>query len=224
MDSEDTFRKKRESMLAEQIERRGLHNPRVLQAMLKVPRHHFIPKERQGDAYKDGPLPIGEGQTISQPYIVALMTSLLNLRGFENVLEIGTGSGYQAAVLGELACSVHSIERHKTLAESAVQRLSELGYSNISVHHGDGSLGWVENAPYHGILVTAAAPRLPHELLHQLVDGGVLVSPVGGHSGQDLQVWTRVGSGFDFESILPVAFVPLRGALGWQEDDWEEFE
>jgi len=210
-----------EMMIREQIARRGLTNPRLLDAFRRVPRHRFVPPEARRDAYRDGPLPIGGGQTISQPYIVALMTSLLHLDGTQRVLEIGTGSGYQAAILGLLAGSVHTVERLPELAERAAALLRDLGYTNIFVHTGDGSLGWSEAAPYDSILVTAAAPRAPDALLEQLAPGGCLVLPVGGRSGQELQVWTRTPSGMEMENNVPVAFVPLRGQEGWPEKDWQ---
>lgn len=210
-----------EAMVREQIARRGLSNPRLLEAFRRVPRHRFVPAELQRDAYRDGPLPIGGGQTISQPYIVALMTSLLHLDGTQRVLEVGTGSGYQAAILGLLAGSVHTVERLPELAERAEALLRDLGYTNIFVHTGDGSLGWPEAAPYDAILVTAAAPRAPVALLEQLAPGGRMVIPVGGRAGQELQVWTRTPAGMEMESNVPVAFVPLRGQQGWPEEDWE---
>ncbi len=220
--SADPFTLLREKMVSEQIARRGLRSPRLLKAFLKVPRHYFVPQDCQKNAYDDGPLPIGVGQTISQPFIVALMTSLLALEGNETVLEIGTGSGYQAAILAEMAKNVHTIERHTQLAERASQALAMLGYANIFVHSGDGTRGWPDSAPYQGILVTAAAPSPPQPLLDQLADGGKLVIPVGDHYGQDLQVWERHGDKFVPESITPVVFVPLRGEFGWKDEEWNE--
>ncbi len=220
-DEEAVFERERIRMVEEQLRRRGLRDPRLLKAMLTVPRHRFVPPEHRHLAYVDGPLPIGAGQTISQPYIVALMTQLLLLQGDETVLEIGTGSGYQAAILAELARQVHTIERHAELAERAKLILRELGYQNVHVHIGDGSLGLAEFAPYQGILVTAAAPKAPAALLEQLEDGGRLVIPVGGQWGQMLERWTRHGDQFDQEEFVPVAFVPLRGEAGWKEDRWE---
>jgi protein-L-isoaspartate(D-aspartate) O-methyltransferase len=158
-------------MVENQIARRGLNSPRLLEAFRKVPRHCFIPADCQKNAYDDGPLPIGLQQTISQPYIVALMTNLLQLEGSENVLEIGTGSGYQAAILAELAQTVHTLERHPALVNRAATTLADLGYANIFWHACDGSLGWPAAAPYEGILVTAAAPTPPPPLLDQLADG-----------------------------------------------------
>ena len=220
MDDTSNFILERERMVREQIARRGVRDTRVLNALLKVPRHHFVPFDLQDRAYSDGPLPIGDGQTISQPYIVGLMSELLTLKGSETVLEVGTGSGYQAAVLGFLAQQVHSIERHSSLAERARIILEKLSITNVHVHTGDGSKGLPEFAPYQAILVTAAAPRVPKPLLAQLVDGGRLVIPVGGWSGQTLEIWSRQGERYEREDVLPVAFVPLRGEHGWQNDPW----
>lgn len=174
-------------------------------------------------AYSDGPLPIGSGQTISQPYIVALMTQLLRLKGDENVLEVGTGSGYQAAVLGKLAKQVYTIERYTELADQAAAVLQKLGLNNVRVHIGDGSLGLPEHAPFQAILVTAAAPKVPQSLLEQLDEGGRLVVPVGGRMNQFLELWERRGAKFVQDVLVPVAFVPLRGRHGWKEDSWEVF-
>lgn len=214
----------RETMVLEQIERRGLRNPRLLAAFRKVPRHLFVPVELRDRAYDDGPLPIGKGQTISQPYIVALMTSLLALEGDERVLEIGTGSGYQAAILGEMSKEVHTVERHAGLALRAAEVLSQLGYLNVHVHTGDGSLGWEQAAPYDAIVVTAAAAAPPPPLLNQLAEGGRLVLPVGSRMEQILQVWHKQAGTFTYENIIPVSFVPLRGQYGWSERDWERYE
>ena len=216
------FEEKRQEMVYAQIEQRGLTEPRLLQCLRSVPRHRFVPLDVQEHAYDDGPLPIGSGQTISQPYIVALMTSLAGLQGGENVLEIGAGSGYQAAVLACLAKTVHTIERHPALAGWAASTLADLGYENVSVHLGDGSLGWPEAAPYQAILVTAAAPRPPQPLLDQLAEGGRLIIPVGERRQQELQVWQREGGHFTWETIIPVAFVPMRGEHGWKEDQWPD--
>lgn len=212
------FSSLRESMLRWQIERRGILTPRVLEAFRRVPRHRFVRREDWPDAYEDRPLPIGLGQTISQPYIVALMTDLLRLQGGETLLEIGTGSGYQAAILSLLAGQVHTIERHPELAERARQALEALELRNVTVHTADGSLGWPEAAPYGGILVTAAAPAVPTPLLEQLAEGGRLVLPVGPSGYQVLQVWQREGEAWTHEEIIPVAFVPLRGQYGWKEE------
>lgn len=210
-------------MVDEQLIERDIRDERVLEAMRAVPRHRFVPLEYRYMAYNDGPLPIGSGQTISQPYIVALMTQLLHLKGDENVLEIGTGSGYQAAVLGYVAKQVHTIERHSELAEGAAGVLQELGLSNVCVHIGDGSLGLREYAPFQAILVTAAAPDVPKALLDQLDEGGRLVVPVGGRMNQFLERWERHGASFEQELLVPVAFVPLRGRYGWNEERWEVY-
>ena len=217
MGSGSTYTSQRQRMVREQIMARGVHDPRVLEAMLQVPRHRFVPAEFADMAYSDGPLPIGQGQTISQPYIVALMSELLELQGEESVLEVGTGSGYQAAVLAHLARTVHTVERHAALAEQARQTLEELGLHNVTVHLGDGSLGLAEHAPYQAIMVTAAAPVVPKPLLEQLAESGRMVIPVGGHGSQMLERWRRQGSRFDQEDALAVAFVPLRGAHGWKD-------
>jgi protein-L-isoaspartate(D-aspartate) O-methyltransferase len=207
-------------MVREQIESRGVHDERVLDAMRHVPRWEFVPPELRHSATEDRPLPIGSGQTISQPYIVAFMTELLSLQGHEAVLEVGCGSGYQAAVLSLLAASVHTLEFLPELASQARDRLSKLGYHNVQVHLVDGSLGLPHFAPYDGILVTAACPSPPPALLEQLADGGKVVLPVGGHWGQMLQCWEKRGGTFEHEDILPVAFVPLRGEHGWKESEW----
>jgi len=213
----------RERMVRDQILRRGIIDKRVLAAMQEVPRHLFVPENMQKMAYEDCPLLIGDGQTISQPYIVALMTELLCLKGDEKVLEIGTGSGYQAAVLGALAGEVHSVERLEGLANAARRILKKLSITNVHVHLGDGSLGWRADAPYNGILVTAAAHKVPQPVLNQLADEGRLVIPVGGRMSQDLQLWQRKGGDqFIQKNVLPVAFVPLRGELGWSLKEWED--
>mgnify|MGYP000628045728 CR=1 FL=1 len=213
----------RERMVTDQIAWRGIRCPRVLAAMRSVPRHCFVPEEYRHLAYSDGPLPIGKGQTISQPYIVAFMSEALRLQGDEKVLEVGTGSGYQAAILGKLAREVHTIERHASLAETARQTLEKLGMTNVHVHIGDGSKGLPEEAPFQAIMVTASAPSVPQPLLDQLDDGGRLILPVGSRGGQVLELWEREGARFKHKSILAVAFVPLRGEYGWSNDPWEGF-
>ncbi len=199
----------------EQLEAREIEDPRVLAAMRTVPRHRFVPPDLRANAYEDRPLMIGSNQTISQPYIVAYMTQLLHLSGDETVLEIGTGSGYQAAVLAQLCAHVYTIERHTSLAESAVQTLRELHIENVTVWHGDGSKGWEAKAPFDAILVTAAAPRAPKPLVDQLAEGGRMVLPVGDYGRQYLQVWERKGGAVSYEVNVPVSFVPLRGEHGF---------
>jgi protein-L-isoaspartate(D-aspartate) O-methyltransferase len=219
MEEKDCFAAARRKMVQTQIEYRGVGDRRVLKAMRIIPRHTFVPKELQAEAYQDNPLPIGHGQTISQPYMVGLMSSLLELRGSEKILEIGTGSGYQAAILSTLAAEVHSVEHIPQLAEQARGRLAALHMDNVMIHVGDGSLGWPDAAPYDGILVTAGAPVLPEALPEQLKDGGRLVIPVGERWRQVLQVWTKGAAGLEKEEVLPVAFVPLKGAQGWQDSN-----
>lgn len=208
------FAEGRRRMVRDQIAARGIADPRVLQAMARVPRHLFVDAGLWGEAYEDHPLPIGEGQTISQPYIVALMTSLLRLTGCERVLEVGAGCGYQAAILGELAREVHTVEYRPALAARAKAALNGLGYSNVYVHVGDGSLGWPSAAPYDAILVAAFAPRVPPPLLEQLADGGRMALPVGDGGKQELQVWEKAGGALRSQEIIPVMFVPLVGAFG----------
>ena len=215
-DEELRYSLERERMVREQIENRGLKNFRLLEALRKLPRHKFVQPGDEIYAYYDEPVPIGYHQTISQPYIVALMTSLAALEGAENVLEVGTGSGYQAALLGMLSKKVISLERIPELADRARKTLSELGISNVDVFTADGSFGYPPSAPYQAILVTAAAPSVPQPLLDQLAQGGRLIIPAGSRSLQQLQVWTRSGSRFESEDILAVAFVPLLGELGWK--------
>jgi protein-L-isoaspartate(D-aspartate) O-methyltransferase len=203
---------RRERMVKEQIQDRGVKDARTLAAMRAVPRHLFVPEGSPGDPYGDYPLPIGHGQTISQPYIVAFMTEALALRGGESVLEIGTGSGYQSAVLSRIASRVHTIEIVPELAAESRERLKKLGYDNVEVRAGDGYLGWPEAAPFDAIIVTAAAPRIPEPLKQQLADGGRLVVPVGDEY-QELIVVRRRGSSYDERRVLPVRFVPMTGAV-----------
>jgi len=221
MNEEAFYAAERQRMVEEQLLNRDIVDERVLQAMREVPRHRFIAREHRHLSYSDCPLPIGQSQTISQPYIVALMTQMLRLKGDENVLEIGTGSGYQAAVLAHLAREVHSVERHKRLASRAARLLASLGITNVHVHVGDGSLGWPPGAPYDRILATAAAPKVPRPLLDQLADGGCLILPVGSRGGQYLERWTRQGDDFRREHGVPVAFVPMLGQYGWEDEDWD---
>jgi protein-L-isoaspartate(D-aspartate) O-methyltransferase len=214
--SEDESRIARKRMVEAQIAARGVLDPHLLVVMESVPRHRFVPDDDLAWAYADGPLPIGHGQTISQPYIVALMTELLLVESTDRVLEVGTGSGYQAAVLGQLAEEVHTVEVIPELAIQAARTLTDMGYINVHVHTGDGSLGWPQAAPYDGILVAAAAPSAPQPLLDQLADGGRLVIPVGSRGFQHLEVWQRTGRDFKHWINLAVAFVPLRGEFGWK--------
>lgn len=208
----------RERMVAEQIAGRGITNARVLEAMRLVPRHLFLPEEARQYAYADRPVQIGQGQTISQPYIVGLMTELLAVEPHHRVLDVGTGSGYQAAILGELAGEVHTIERFPELAEAAQGRLTAMGYQNITVHIGDGTQGYLEGAPYDRILVAAAAPEVPQALKDQLLVGGRLVIPVGTRFSQKLEIWDRDEAGFQKSANIYVVFVPLVGKDGWEEN------
>jgi len=212
------FRKERLAMVEEQLRRRGISDPRVLEAMAKVPRHLFVPANYQSAAYEDRPLPIGEGQTISQPYMVAVMTQSLGLRGEERVLEVGTGSGYQAAILAELSQKVYTIERIAALTEGSRKILGELGYSNLSYRIGDGSKGWLEEAPFDGIIVTAGAPTTPETLKSQLAEGGRLVIPTGPRHTQTLYKVTRRGGRFIEEEVTGCVFVPLVGDFGWKDE------
>lgn len=210
---------RRAAMVERDIAGRGITDARVLAAMRAVPREHFVPANLRQRAFDDRPLPIGNAQTISQPYIVALMAQALQLQGDEHVLEIGTGSGYGAAVLARLCRHVDTVERISDLADRARQQLADLGVTNVDVHGGDGTLGWPAAAPFDAIVVTAGGPSVPPALQAQLAPGGRLVMPVGAqHGGQDLLRLTRSG-GHDFrtESLCGVAFVPLLGAQGWPE-------
>ena len=213
--AQDAFAEKRRQMVERQIRARDVRDPKVLAAMAKVERHLFVPEDVRPQAYEDYPLPIGSDQTISQPYIVALMTSLLELDGGERVLEIGTGSGYQAAVIGEIAGEVDSVEILAPLAARAQETLQSLGYRNVKVRVGDGWAGLPDRAPFDGILVTAAPPTVPQPLLEQLKIGGKLVIPVGRYF-QDLLVYTRTPNGFEKRNVIPVRFVPMTGRA---EDD-----
>ena len=205
----------RERMIDTQIAERGVRDARVLQAMREVPRHFFVPRALQPEAYQDRPLPIGEGQTISQPYMVAVMTELLAARETDRVLEIGTGSGYQTAVLARLAREVISIERHASLAAAAIALFRMLGLTNVRVVEGDGTEGWPLGAPYQRILVTAGAPAVPETLKAQLGDGGRLVIPVGPPAHQRVTAIERHGHEFTHKAGESCVFVPLVGRHGW---------
>ncbi len=211
------FKKARERMVEAQVMARGVHDERVLEAMRKVPRHLFVDEALRDQAYNDHPLPIAENQTISQPYIVGLMTESLELKGAEKVLEIGTGSGYQAAVLAELADRVFSIERFPELGYRANSVLRKLGYDNVIIRVGDGSLGWPDDAPFDGIMVTAGTPKIPQPLIDQLVMGGRLIVPVGDRTSQDLILVRRVPEGIRKTNLGGVRFVNLVGKWGWKE-------
>jgi len=214
----DEYYGKRQQMVETQIVKRGIKDPRVLQAMRKVPRHLFIDNALWYQAYEDHPLPIGEKQTISQPYIVALMTEALHLVGNEKVLEIGAGSGYQTAILAELAEQVYSIERLPGLAKTARKILDRLQYKNVVIAVRDGTEGWEEHSPYDAIIVTAAAPHIPKPLFEQLKIGGRLVIPIGGELSQELMVYTKTDeSSSDIENLGGCRFVKLIGTQGWKE-------
>ncbi len=215
--SEENFEKLRKQMVEAQLKPRGIADPRVLWAMGKVPRDQFVPEDQKALAYEDYPLPIECNQTISQPFTVAMMTQLLKLRGKEKVLEVGTGSGYQAAVLAELAKKVYTIESYRDLAENAEKVLNKLGYKNIKVSTGDGTCGFKKFAPYDGIIVTAGAPHIPKPLTEQLSEGGRLVIPLGGRFLQTMARITKKDSKIIREDFGGYRFVPLVGKCGWEK-------
>jgi protein-L-isoaspartate(D-aspartate) O-methyltransferase len=215
--TEGEFDVQRAEMLEKQLRRRGVHDSGVLAAMAAVPREEFVPPEFRQRAYEDAPLPIGEGQTISQPYIVAAMTAALHLSGNDRVLEIGTGCGYQAAILSHLAKIVFTIESRSALASSATARLDRLGFENVHVHCGDGTLGLPELALFDAILVAAAAPGVPQPLRAQLAEGGRLILPVGDAENQELLLIERHGNSFETLTLEACRFVPLIGYHGWKE-------
>ncbi|MCC6804933.1 MAG: protein-L-isoaspartate(D-aspartate) O-methyltransferase [Anaerolineae bacterium] len=213
----DPFADKRAEMVKRQLRARGIQDERVLDAMLRIPRHEFVPPQVRDNAYRDSALPIEADQTISQPYMVALMTQVLHLDGHETVLEIGAGSGYQTAVLCELVKHVYSVERVTRLARDASERLHRLGYTNFDIHAGDGSQGLADMAPFDAIIVTAAAPTVPGPLRAQMnADGGRLVIPVGANERQFLELLTRRGDRWHFKRIAAVSFVPLIGRHGFE--------
>jgi protein-L-isoaspartate(D-aspartate) O-methyltransferase len=215
-EQEDLYREARQVMVETQLKRRGITDPRVLAAMSKIPRHHFVPRHLRDQAYGDYPLPIGEDQTISQPYIVALMTQALELTGNDKVLELGAGSGYQAAILAELAAQVFTVERIASLAQAAQQALTALGYTNVHVQVADGTLGWPAEAPFDAILVTAGSPQVPPPLVEQLAVGGRLLIPVGDSYSQTLTRVRRTPEGLKHEYLGGCRFVKLIGKHGWQ--------
>ena len=204
-------------MVREHLIDRGIKDPRVLQAMTKIPRHRFVESALADRAYDDEPLPIGERQTISQPYMVAFMSEALELTGGERVLEIGTGSGYQTAVLAELCLNVFSVEKFGPLAEKARALLDELNYYNVALHVGDGTLGWSEHAPFDAIIVTAGAPELPRPLIAQLSIRGRIILPIGNERSQMLKRFRRTASGLQEEGLGDCRFVKLLGRYGWPD-------
>ncbi|MCX5720376.1 MAG: protein-L-isoaspartate(D-aspartate) O-methyltransferase [Nitrospirae bacterium] len=210
------FQELREFMVNTQLISRGIKDERVLNAMRKVPRHLFVDESIQYKAYDDMALPIGEGQTISQPYMVAIMTELLELKGSEKVLEIGTGSGYQGAILSKLSREVYTIERVDVLAQKAGERFRSLGYTNIHVKAGDGTLGWPEEAPFDRIMITAATPKIPDVLMEQLSEEGIIIAPVGERFSQQLLKRTKSMGQYSDEYHTPCIFVPLIGKYGWE--------
>jgi protein-L-isoaspartate(D-aspartate) O-methyltransferase len=215
--SAELFAEQRAKMVEKQLGRRGIVDSRVLAAMGVVPREQFVLDELRVKAYEDAPLPIGAGQTISQPYIVAAMTAALALTGNERVLEIGTGCGYQAAILAQLTKEVFTVERRAELAASASERLTSLGYTNVHVHCGDGTLGLPEFAPFDAVLVAAAAPEVPEPLRSQLAAGGRIIAPIGDSEHQELHLVERHGDAFQTRILEPCRFVPLVGYHGWRE-------
>ncbi len=214
---QDVFAQTRSEMVERQIRRRGVLDAQVLRAMTEVPRHEFVPEALQPRAYEDAPLPIGGGQTISQPYIVAAMTAVLRLQPEDRVLDVGTGCGYQAAILSRIVAEVYSIEIRRDLALAAAERLARLGYSNVHVHCGDGTLGLPEFAPFSAVLVAAAAPSIPQPLAQQLAEGGRMIVPVGEPDHQQLLLIVRRGNSFEKTQLEPCQFVPLVGRHGWRE-------
>jgi protein-L-isoaspartate(D-aspartate) O-methyltransferase len=216
----DPFQAARQGMVEAQLKHRGIRNPEVLRAFLRVPRHRFVPEDLVDRAYWDGPLPIGEGQTISQPYMVAIMTQLARVGPGDRVLEIGTGSGYQAAILLEMGAEVFTIERRPQLHVCAIRRLLDMGYVRLNARVGDGTLGWPEEAPFQIVIVTAGAPKPPQPLLDQLAEGGRMVVPVEEDYCQVLYLITRTAGGLQKERHERCTFVPLVGEHGWKHPPW----
>jgi len=214
----DEYTNARVAMVEHQLRRRGIKDKRVLAAMERVPRHRFLPHPDDSGAYCDYPLPIGDGQTISQPYMVAIMTEALRLAADHKVLEIGTGSGYQAAILAELSRKLYSVERIATLADRARDTLADLGYTNVTVVVGDGSLGHPQAAPYDRIIVTAASPTIADPWIEQLAEDGILVAPTGDRWGQTLTRIIKHGAKLEHQDLGGCVFVPLVGEHGWQTD------
>lgn len=214
----DEFLHQRQRMVDRHLRARGLEDPRLLQAFLEVPREEFVSQHLRSETYADGPLPIGYGQTISQPFTVAFMADAAQLSGTDRVLEVGTGSGYGAAILSRLAQVVHTIERIPELAASARERLQRLGYTNVFVHTLDGTLGLIDEAPFDAIVITAGGNELPRPYLEQLAEGGRIVIPIGmSPTSQRMKRYTRRGETLDEEDLGPFAFVPLIGAHGWSD-------
>lgn len=213
----DPFEAQRDRMVLDQLIGREIRDPRLIEAFRRVPRHLFVPADRQSEAYEDHPVSVGEGQTLSQPYMVALMLQTLQLQPGMKVLEVGTGSGYQAALLADLGMKVYSVERIPSLAESAIRRLMELDIPSVRVRVGDGCLGWPEVAPFDAIVVSAAAPRLPERLVEQLREGGRMVVPIGSGLEQTLIGVERHPGGIRKQAICGCLFVPLIGEEGWKD-------
>jgi protein-L-isoaspartate(D-aspartate) O-methyltransferase len=215
------FEPERRQMVETQLRRRGVHDERVLKAMLNVPRHEFVPREFMEHAYQDRALPIGATETISQPYMVAAMTAACDVEAGDRVLEIGTGSGYQAAILAYLGARVYSIEKNAALAARARATFPRLGYSEVEVICGDGTEGYAAAAPYQAILVTAGSPRIPSALIDQLVEEGRLVIPVGSRDMQQLELVQKTAGGISTQLLDACRFVPLTGKFGWPEQNYE---
>ncbi|MFZ0818568.1 MAG: protein-L-isoaspartate(D-aspartate) O-methyltransferase [Candidatus Acidiferrales bacterium] len=213
--SEPDFAAQRREMVEHQLRRRGIRDARVLDAMLTIPRHEFVPEKFRGQSYEDKPIAIGEGQTISQPFIVAAMIEAMELKGNEKVLEVGAGSGYAAAILARLAAIVYTVESHPNLATAAHERLARLGITNVAVHTGDGSAGLKEAAPFDAILVAAAAPLVPQPLIEQMAEGGRMVIPVGDEQAQELVLMRKSNGEIHSRALHQCAFVPLIGQYGF---------